>query len=188
MRKMKRVNTTKIDAAGFLSAVSVSLLLAYFLFGNGLTKASQLEAEAAVLSTELDYLTELSESLENGDVTVERLESSMSALEERVPNTLDFQDFYRVLTVLATEDGVRISQVNQGEVSIGETYTSMPVSVAAVADFESFHAFLYSLASLDRLVTLDRLYVKVSSQPELCDIDMTIKIYSLETAESSHGA
>ena len=188
MTKAIRVSTTKIDVAGILAAVSVSLLVAYFVLGNGLRSASRLEVEASALSAELEYLTDLSESLENGEVTVETLESNMDELEKRLPNTLAFQDFYRVLTVKATKDGVRVSHVKQGEVYVGETYTAMPISIEAVSDFEKFHTFLHTLANLDRLVTVDRLSVKVSSRPELCDIDMTIRIYALGTEESSHGA
>ena len=188
MTKAIRVSTTKIDAAGILTALSVSLLVAYLLLGNGLRRTSELEVEASALSAELEYLTDLSASLENGEVTVETLESNMDELEKRLPNTLAFQDFYRVLTVMAKKDGVRVSQVQQGEVYVGDTFAALPVSVVAVADFEKFHTFLHSLANHDRLVTLDRMSVKVSSQPELCNIDMTIRIYALGTEESSDGA
>lgn len=188
MNKATRVNTSRIDAAGLISAVLVSLLFAYALIGSGLDTASHLKVEASVLSDELNYLKELSRSLEQGDLTIEMLEGNMDAVEKRLPNAMNFQEFYATLTARAQEEGIHISQVKQGEIVDRESYSEMTVSVSAVAEFDQFHRFLFSLSTMDRLSTMESLSICVADEPHLCAIDMVLIIYSCEDKEISHGA
>lgn len=188
MSKTTRVNTSRIDAAGLISALLVSILFAYVLIGSGLNTASRLKVEASTLSDELDYLRGLSQSLEQGDLTVEMLENNMNAVEKRLPNTMDFQDFYTALTTNAQKEGIRVSKVKQGETIDRESYNEMSVSVSAIAEFSRFHRFLFSLSTMDRLITLESLSIRVSDDPHLCAIEMVLKIYSCEDKETAHGA
>lgn len=188
MSKTTRVNTTKIDAAGLISALLVSFLIAYVLVGSELDAASRLKVEALALSDELSYLQELSQSMEQGDLTIDMLENHMKDVEKRLPSTMEFQEFYTTLTATAQERGVRVSQIKQGEISDRESYIEMPVSVSAVAEFDSFHNFLFSLSTLDRLTTLESLSIRVADQPHLCNIDMVVIIYSSGSEETAHGA
>lgn len=181
------MSTTKIDAAGLISALVVSLLFAYALIGSEMDEASGLRIEASALTEELSYLEALSQSLEYGELTIETLEDNMKAVEKRLPDTMNFQEFYTVLTANAQEEGVRVSEVKQGEAIDSEAYREMPVSVSAVAGFESFHRFLFSLSTLDRLTTLESLSIRVADEPHLCDIEMVVKIYSSGTEETAHG-
>ncbi len=188
MRKMARVNTTKIDAAGMIAALVVSLSFTYVFVGGGLRRAGELRVEASALTEELDYLTELSETLAKGEQTLEALENNMRVLNERLPAEMDFQDFYRALNAKAKEDEVLISQVRPGEASEKEEYIEMPVSISATAEFERFHNFLFSISSLNRLTTLEHLSVRVSDQPHLCDIEMIVKIYAARSEETTRGS
>lgn len=188
MNNTTRVNTTKIDAVGLISALLVSSLIAYVMVGSGLDVASRLKAEASTLSDELSYLQELSRSLEQGDLTIEMLENNMKLVEKRLPKTMGFQEFYATLTARAQEEGIRISQVKQGEIVDRKSYSEMTVSVSAVAEFDQFHRFLFSLSTMDRLSTMESLSIRVADEPHLCAIDMVLIIYSCEDKEISHGA
>ena len=188
MINTSRVNTTKIDAIGLISALLVSSLIAYVLVGSGLDNASRLKVEASALSEELSYLQELSRSLEQGDLTIEMLANNMKMVEKRLPKTMEFQEFSATLTAMAQEAEVRISQLKQGQQSDRESYSEMTVAVSAVAEFESFHQFLLSLSTLERVTTLESLSIRVADEPQLCAIDMVLKIYSRRSEEAAHGA
>lgn len=188
MNRTRRANTTKIDAAGLICALLVSSLLAYVLVGSGLDAASRLKVEASALSEELDYLGKLSQILDQGDLTIEILENNIKTVEKRLPSTMEFQEFYTTLTDKAQKEGIRVSQIKKGQTLDLESYSEMPVSLSAVAEFDLIHNFLSSLSTMDRLTTLESLLIRVADDPRLCTIDLVVKIYSSGSGETAHGA
>ena len=176
-----------VDVVG----LAVALLLAglTFLVVGGASRARRaaLEREYEGLTQDLAYLTNVSETVGQGQQTLATLHEYLGQLNARLPATMDFPQFYEALTRHADECRVLIPEIEPGDVSDRDDYLAMPVSVRALASFQDFHRFLYALTTSPRLTTLDFLSVTPSEDGRLCDADLVVNIYALQEPDESDG-
>jgi len=166
----------------FIGTGVTLLAVAAVVYGgwrSGLKKLGGLRAEQGQLTERLSDMTELETWVNEGEGKLAEMGREIARLDRNLPEEMGFQDFYSMLTEAARQTGILINEISPGPVIQNEArdYQEMSVSFSMTAGFEDFYRFLSSLSRLPRLNKLDYLSIGPSTDPELCDIEMTVKIY-----------
>ncbi|MFC1736053.1 type 4a pilus biogenesis protein PilO [Candidatus Hydrogenedentota bacterium] len=184
MARRRKLSFIRVNILGGIFVVLLATVVFTSLVGGGLKKKSELEIEQTRLTEELNYLTELAASLGQGEGILESLEERIRELDERLPTEMNFEGFLLTLNEVARENDILVSEVRPGPFTRSGKSTEMLVNIVVMASFEDFHPFMYTLSNLPRLTKLDSLVITASENSHLCDIDMSLKIYSADPMEN----
>jgi Tfp pilus assembly protein PilO len=176
-----------IDACALSGTLGVVVLVGYVTLGSSLASIRDLAAERQALTVRLNYLTEVADKVGQGEEELDRLAEQMGQLTHRLPDTIDFASFYGEFTDLAAIHHVEVADLAPGDVSTKHDYVKMPVTLKAEATLDDFHAFLFAVTGLERLVKVEVLGIGASGRPHFCSIDMTVSIYALNEKATGNG-
>jgi Tfp pilus assembly protein PilO len=184
----KKTRTPKTDVIGLASTLLLACVSFYWTVGGGIARIAALGEEQKEMRRQLSYVTELTNTLQEGEKTLRSVEAWIEELRERLPPQMDFGGFYELLTEKAAQSNVLVSEVEPQGMTIKEECVEMPVSVSAMGSFEDFHRFLFALVNAPRLIKMSSLSVSPEKGPRLCRIDMTVSIYSTRQEEERRGS
>lgn len=167
-----------VDAAGLALTVVLAGLTGFVFVRASLAKVVEMQEEERRLTGEMGFMSQMATALSLGEETLDELEDSVAAVNRRLPSDMNFPDFYDAISDLADTYDVLLSQLKPGSIEENEGYREMSVSIRAIASFENFYLFLFDMGSLPRLTKLDSLAIRATRREQLCDIDMTVKIFA----------
>ena len=118
--------------------------------------------------------------LVEGEDYLNLLERKKAQLEERLPEDLNFTEFFNDVSEYARQHGVLLPQLDPGPVIERDGYREMSVAISAMGDFRNFYDFLFALGSMPRLAKIDTMSIRPRDGIGRCDISLTVKIFAAE--------
>ena len=178
MRPKIQVNTLKFNLIGASALLFISFLAGWAFIGGGLKKNLHLRNEHQILSNQLAMNIGLSGIMEQAEQVLRSLDDKIAQLNQRLPGVMDEREFFLSLNNLADSNRIQIASLKP-EISVAkEGFDEMPVKLHAIASFENFHNFLFSVTTMPRLTKIDKLSIEKTDEPGLYNFHMTIKIFS----------
>jgi Tfp pilus assembly protein PilO len=187
MRPLPKPKTRTLDRAGVAAALLLGLAVGAVLMGGNLRERKQLTAERVALTERLTYLTDLSRTLGEGQEALHQLETRMQHLEQRLPSTMAFETFYEDLSTFAEARGLSIEDLRPGTMVEHEAYESLPIELVASGSVLALNEFLYDLATHARLSKVAALDIATTDTLGLCDMHLTLNIYSTHEEDADHA-
>jgi Tfp pilus assembly protein PilO len=188
MQMFAKLDHKVIDLTGMLVTGALALLVGAVFVGGSLQAIGGLTDEQRELTGQLGHLTELASTLGQGEEVLGALQEGLDEIDRRLPDSMDFEQFYTDLSRFATENQVAISGMQPGVILKEETYVEMPITLTATAAFEDFHQFFFALSNLTRLTKVDSLSLNGLEDTGMCAIDVTLRIYAAaQSEEGGHG-
>lgn len=186
MNDKYRIDAKKTDVICMGVTVLVLGSLLYFVFGSSLSLHEGKHGEYLEISEEQYTIEAMMKELQRGEQVLGSIQKMTDSLESRVPHVVDFQSFYDAVSENAREHKLLLSQMQPGDLIEQELFTVLPVSIEATGTFENFCDFFYAVMHMPRLAKLAEISIVPSGSAPLCNIRMTLNIFSkLEEASNA---
>lgn len=181
-----RMDAKKTDVICLGVTVLVLGFLLYAVFGASLALYQSKHAEYTEILEEEYAIEAMMKELRLGEKVLGSIQETADSLVSRVPHVVDFQSFYDAVSENAREHKLLLSEMQPGELIEQELFTVLPVSIEATGTFENFCDFLYAVMHMPRLAKLAEISIVPSGSAPLCNIRMTLNIFSkLEEASNA---
>ena len=167
-----------VDWAGFGTTLAVAVVLAYVLVGGDWRRMEAAALERITIDEEMYRLSQVSTTVQEGERAVMELREQIDALNRQLPASLQFGDFYSLLTSLAREHEVDIVSIQPGAITKEPDYVMTPVTVEASSNLQEFYQFLAELRSLPRLNKIEELSIQSAGGPKSCTVSLVLNIYA----------
>lgn len=174
----------------FFAFICIFLLFYMLIISPLSTKASQLavdksqmEQEVFSLEQKLKVLTAVEQRLAQGKEKSLLFKNQFQKLERQVPST---DEIANVLGRLADSEKLTFLIQSIAEKDYVETrkYTSIPIIISAVADFDHITHFLRSVETSERLMTIDMIQISVDGEnPSRITTQFTVNTYKIPELE-----
>lgn len=178
MRPLPQRNMKLLDRYGLGVSLLLSLIVAYVFLGGNLHHKNRITKEREELTERLAYLTDLSNTLGEGEDALRTLQASLDDMEKQLPESMEFESFYASLSAYAQLHELSIVAVHPQESIERGQYIELPIAIEARGELDALNQFIYDLLAGERLCKLSSLSVSTSEELGICDVDMTVAIYA----------
>ena len=176
---MRGIDLKVIDALGLLFTVMIAGAIGYYSFAGASKESRLLHQEHHDLTERLILLRDMEATLGEGEDLLEALNAKIEELHERLPNAMEFADFYQYLSESAGQARVTLGEIRPGTAEEKEDFTVMSATISAIAPFEALYHFLSDLRRSPRMAKLSLLEIRPMEEAPLCEAQVVVKIYSL---------
>lgn len=105
-------------------------------------------------------------NLETFKEELAQLELQLQEAIRRLPTGTNLQVFITDVAVIAKEEGVRLNSFKPGSPDLKEFYAGVPINLQFEGSYHSIARFFYRLSQLERIVSVDKLKLKILSQDD----------------------
>ena len=104
--------------------------------------------------------------LEEINVQLKRLESSIDILESKLPPKNEIHTVLEDVTVIAQTNGLIPKSIRTLKQKINNGYIEQPIKMELHGDFKSYYSFLLSLEKLDRITKIREMIIRNDHENE----------------------
>ena len=168
-----------VDLAGLVGTLVLVALLSSLTILKPIKQCLALSREQKDLTKRLIESSNLSLTLAEAGELLGDHETWVEKPRRYLPEKMDMEDFYAFLTETSRNNRLILESVEPTDVveNTEENYLETLVMIEALASFRDFHKFLYTLMNRPgRLTQLESLSIQPADNPDLCDINLQIKL------------
>lgn len=179
----------RIGPRELLLFLIVLLLPVAAYFGAIGPQNAKIERDKTELTLMRDLLDKLrAETARTSDLAAEneRIEETVSSIEDRLPSGKEVDEIVRQVSVLAVESGLAPPELKSSKPLAAAHYREQPLELKTSGPWEGYYDFMLRLERLPRITRLSDMSVARAREGESLEVEFTLSIYFLdEDAEVS---
>ena len=159
----------------------VLVVAAYAIFGmDGCPndQIAQKEAEVEKLKAQFYEKAQRANNLEAYEEQKRKLESMLRDQLNMLPNSNEIAQLLSDISKTATDNGLKLEQINWAPEQRKEMYTEIPMDIVIVGDYARMGNFTADVANLSRIVVIEKFDIQhYNNKSEDLKMTMTAKTY-----------
>lgn len=179
-------NQRKIIDVAFVSGISFLLLASYMaVFKPQMQRLVLLHSQERTLQEQLNLRTQVRVNLDHARSRVDEIEQRLAAFDRQLPTEAQLDTYLKHIDQAAKRTGFDVTLIKPGVISHEGLYSQLPIVIEAESPFPKFYSFLSELYDTQRLTKIDALTITRKHQSNVCDIALTLLIYTAKATDES---
>jgi Tfp pilus assembly protein PilO len=171
----------------YLASATVTGMVVLFytsLFSPFARKYEVYEREISVFRSTLASASVTREARESLTTEVHNLETVLTNVRERIPNSPNETLFLKQMTEAARKTNVTIRAYNRGSIQEFATYSQLEVHIAGDGGYEPICRFIEQLSQLSRITAIEELKISVRAGDKSYPMEMRLLLFFNRTSNN----
>lgn len=164
-------------ALGLSATFAVMLLASQIIYQPTLRERARLADELESLESLAAQSDEIMATNKRLREDLARMESQLTSMLERIPESPREADFLAQISELADDVGLQIVDYRPGTISELSKYNRMQVNLTSRGSYASICRFLNRLSRMSRLCRVTKLVIDAKQQEPPYRVEMTLAVY-----------
>jgi len=163
--------------------VLVCIAGSYWAAKQGTRQRQEIRLENELITRKLQDLNLAKINLQGLTSRLDRLETDLAVLNEKIPATAEIGLFLKNVDALTTSLNLVMLNVQPFPAVREQLYTRVPIQLAFTGAFQDAYRLLWKLETMNRLLIMEKLSILQSNIDEPCRVELTADIFQRSAPE-----